>query len=92
MLILQTLLVALISGLIIDRFWFSYILVLIFLGGILILFIYVAALASNEQINMNPPQTPRIILILAGLFLLTLFNPSKNFSFSDRQKEESLFN
>lgn len=33
--------------------WFSYILFLIFLGGLIVLFIYICRLASNEQIYFN---------------------------------------
>jgi len=36
------------SGLLIKNFWFSYILFIVFLGGILVIFIYVISLASNE--------------------------------------------
>ncbi len=50
---LQTTLVATITGLACPSFWFSYILFLIFLGGILVLFIYVASIASNEQFKFN---------------------------------------
>lgn len=44
----QTLLVTLLSGTISVNFWFSYSLFLIFMGGILILFMYITSLASNE--------------------------------------------
>nr|ASS30660.1 NADH dehydrogenase subunit 6 [Gastroptychus investigatoris] len=52
-LLIQTILVSITVGLVNKTFWFSYILVLIFLGGMLILFIYVASLASNEKFNFN---------------------------------------
>nr|YP_009131044.1 NADH dehydrogenase subunit 6 [Risoba prominens]AHW51563.1 NADH dehydrogenase subunit 6 [Risoba prominens]UNP54401.1 NADH dehydrogenase subunit 6 [Risoba prominens] len=48
MILLQTLLICLISGLMIKTYWFSYILFLTFLGGLLVLFIYVSSIASNE--------------------------------------------
>nr|ASY98285.1 NADH dehydrogenase subunit 6 [Acontista multicolor] len=47
-LFLQTILICLISGLMSTSFWFSYILLLIYLGGMLVLFMYVTSLASNE--------------------------------------------
>nr|YP_010952719.1 NADH dehydrogenase subunit 6 [Trapezia guttata]WMQ53139.1 NADH dehydrogenase subunit 6 [Trapezia guttata] len=47
-LLLQTILISIITGTSTYSFWFSYILFLIFLGGMLVLFIYVASLASNE--------------------------------------------
>ena len=33
--------------------WFSYILFLIFLGGLIVIFIYICRLASNEQISLD---------------------------------------
>lgn len=54
--LIQTLLICLISGIIIKTYWFSYILFLTFLGGLLVLFIYVRRIASNElfsSINFN---------------------------------------
>nr|YP_010031486.1 NADH dehydrogenase subunit 6 [Togoperla limbata]QOV02877.1 NADH dehydrogenase subunit 6 [Togoperla limbata] len=53
MLLLQTLIVALIAGFMTQSFWFSYILFLVFLGGLLVLFIYVTSLASNEMFSLS---------------------------------------
>lgn len=47
-LLIQTILASLFIGLIHQSFWFSYTLFLIFIGGILVLFIYITSLASNE--------------------------------------------
>nr|YP_010462980.1 NADH dehydrogenase subunit 6 [Epeorus alexandri]UUJ36859.1 NADH dehydrogenase subunit 6 [Epeorus alexandri] len=52
-LLCQTLLVALITGLLAPTCWFSYILFLVFLGGMLVLFIYVTSLASNEMFSIS---------------------------------------
>lgn len=62
------------TGLITKRFWFSYILFLIFIGGILILFIYIASLASNEQIKFSPWFLIKwnSIIILSLLILIIL--------------------
>lgn len=66
-LLIQTILNCLLTGVITKRFWFSYILFLIFIGGILILFIYMASLASNEKLkfNINP-------LVGGGIRLITV--------------------
>nr|YP_010890195.1 NADH dehydrogenase subunit 6 [Sovia lucasii]WJJ70291.1 NADH dehydrogenase subunit 6 [Sovia lucasii] len=48
LILIQTLLICLISGMIINTYWFSYILFLTFLGGLLVLFIYVSSIAANE--------------------------------------------
>nr|ASS30699.1 NADH dehydrogenase subunit 6 [Stemonopa insignis] len=66
-LLIQTTLIAPSSGLILKSFWFGYILFLIFLGGMLVLFIYVASLAPNEQFKFNTKM-----LMSATLFSLTL--------------------
>nr|YP_010225800.1 NADH dehydrogenase subunit 6 [Anaplectoides virens]UDD75297.1 NADH dehydrogenase subunit 6 [Anaplectoides virens] len=49
MILIQTLLTCLLSGMLIKTYWFSYILFLTFLGGLLVLFIYVSSIASNEM-------------------------------------------
>nr|ASY98475.1 NADH dehydrogenase subunit 6 [Tarachomantis alaotrana] len=48
-LFLQTISMCLISGFMSLSFWFSYVLLLIYLGGMLVLFMYVTSLASNEM-------------------------------------------
>ena len=52
-LLLQTVFISLTVGISTYSFWFSYILFIIFLGGILVLFIYVASLASNEIFSFS---------------------------------------
>lgn len=48
LILIQTLITCLLSGILIKTYWFSYILFLTFLGGLLVLFIYVSRIASNE--------------------------------------------
>nr|YP_009919161.1 NADH dehydrogenase subunit 6 [Paratriatoma lecticularia]QMP96795.1 NADH dehydrogenase subunit 6 [Paratriatoma lecticularia] len=50
-LIIQTILVAMMTGLMINMFWFSYILIISMLSGMLVLFIYMASVASNEKFH-----------------------------------------
>nr|YP_009154099.1 NADH dehydrogenase subunit 6 [Gandalfus puia]AKC99390.1 NADH dehydrogenase subunit 6 [Gandalfus puia] len=52
-LLLQTVMISLSVGISTYSFWFSYILFMIFLGGMLVLFIYVASLASNEFFSFS---------------------------------------
>lgn len=54
---------------IIKTFWFSYILFLIFLGGLLVLFIYVTSLASNEIFSFSS----KIFILRLRLFLFNIF-------------------
>nr|YP_010865991.1 NADH dehydrogenase subunit 6 [Panorpa fulvastra]WGT92276.1 NADH dehydrogenase subunit 6 [Panorpa fulvastra] len=63
-LLIQTLLICLITGLISKTFWFSYILFLVFLGGMLILFIYMTSLASNEMFNFSSKLTLLTIFVI----------------------------
>nr|UPX88418.1 NADH dehydrogenase subunit 6 [Taeniopteryx nebulosa] len=67
MLLLQTLMICLLTGLTTQSFWFSYILFLVFLGGLLVLFIYVTSLASNEMFSFSTK-----IIIFAGVPFLGL--------------------
>nr|ARH54218.1 NADH dehydrogenase subunit 6 [Crepidodera pluta] len=52
-LLLQTILTSMITGLMNYNFWYSYILFLIMIGGMLILFIYMTSIASNEKFKIN---------------------------------------
>uniref|UniRef100_UPI003001692A NADH dehydrogenase subunit 6 n=1 Tax=Tachina sobria TaxID=3118448 RepID=UPI003001692A len=52
-LLIQTTLISLTLGLMSKTFWFSYILFLVFIGGMLVLFIYVTSLASNEMFSFS---------------------------------------
>nr|ASM41845.1 NADH dehydrogenase subunit 6 [Chlorophorus simillimus] len=67
-LLIQTLLVAMITGMLNNNFWFSYILFLIMVGGMLILFIYMTSVASNEKFNLSMNV---IIILPIYSFLLT---------------------
>nr|YP_010049520.1 NADH dehydrogenase subunit 6 [Mirocaris indica]QPL15855.1 NADH dehydrogenase subunit 6 [Mirocaris indica] len=64
-LLFQTVVICITSGLSTKSMWFSYILFLIFLGAMLVLFIYVASLASNEAFTLS--------LTLISISLLTIF-------------------
>nr|YP_009050437.1 NADH dehydrogenase subunit 6 [Potanthus flavus]AIC37432.1 NADH dehydrogenase subunit 6 [Potanthus flavus] len=71
MILTQTLLICLISGMIIHTYWFSYILFLTFLGGLLVLFIYVSSIASNEMFYMIPKYKLFLFMII---FIMIIFN------------------
>nr|UJG45420.1 NADH dehydrogenase subunit 6 [Agrypnia pagetana] len=59
--IIQTTIMALILGSLSTSFWMSYLMFLTFIGGMLILFIYVSSLTSNK---LNFLTTNKIILLL----------------------------
>nr|APT41573.1 NADH dehydrogenase subunit 6 [Micropygomyia chassigneti] len=70
MLLIQTLLIALIIGLMMKTFWFSYILFLTFMGGMLILFIYITSLASNEMFSFSS----KIMIIFMCIMMIMIMN------------------
>nr|YP_002791169.1 NADH dehydrogenase subunit 6 [Dysdercus cingulatus]ABZ02005.1 NADH dehydrogenase subunit 6 [Dysdercus cingulatus] len=49
MIITQTLNISMMIGMISGSFWFSYVIVIVMLSGMLVLFIYMASIASNEK-------------------------------------------
>nr|YP_010985635.1 NADH dehydrogenase subunit 6 [Argyresthia conjugella]WOK81907.1 NADH dehydrogenase subunit 6 [Argyresthia conjugella] len=94
MIIIQTLLTCLISGMMINTYWFSYILFLTFLGGLLVLFIYVSSIASNEMFFFN---NNIFILLLIFTFILIIFKTInyKNLNwlnFNNNEEMNKMFN
>lgn len=71
-LFIQTLLTCILTGLIRKNFWISYILFLIFIGGMLILFIYISSLSPNLIIRFSS-KIIIIFLIFRLLLIITLF-------------------
>nr|YP_010621055.1 NADH dehydrogenase subunit 6 [Protagonista lugubris]WAX39438.1 NADH dehydrogenase subunit 6 [Protagonista lugubris] len=70
MLLIQTIIMCMMSGMLSQSFWFSYILFLMFLGGMLVLFIYITSLASNEMFYMS---TKMLMMMLLMFMLLSMF-------------------
>nr|UQJ75206.1 NADH dehydrogenase subunit 6 [Kalotermes flavicollis]URH16486.1 NADH dehydrogenase subunit 6 [Kalotermes flavicollis] len=70
MLLMQTMLMCLISGLMHQSFWFQYILFMVFVGGMLVLFIYVTSLASNEMLSLSTKMM--VLTMPAAIIMITL--------------------
>nr|ATA58366.1 NADH dehydrogenase subunit 6 [Plistospilota sp. JZ-2017] len=70
-LFLQTISMCLISGYMSLSFWFSYVLLLIYLGGMLVLFMYVTSLASNEMFFYS--NKIFFIIIFLPLILMSMY-------------------
>nr|YP_009706258.1 NADH dehydrogenase subunit 6 [Conocephalus maculatus]AIW64928.1 NADH dehydrogenase subunit 6 [Conocephalus maculatus] len=66
--ITQTLIICLTIGLLKPSYWFSYILFLVFLGGMLVLFVYTTTLASNEIFSVSIME----LMIISGILLCLL--------------------
>nr|YP_010230458.1 NADH dehydrogenase subunit 6 [Rhodinia fugax]QSV08499.1 NADH dehydrogenase subunit 6 [Rhodinia fugax] len=73
MILMQTLLTCLITGMIIKTYWFSYILFLTFLGGLLVLFIYISSVASNEMFNFSLNMKMFFFFFIPILFINLIF-------------------
>nr|YP_010579373.1 NADH dehydrogenase subunit 6 [Thalamita integra]UEV85605.1 NADH dehydrogenase subunit 6 [Thalamita integra] len=71
-LLIQTILISLTAGLSTYSYWFSYILFMIFLGGMLVLFIYVTSLASNESFSFSYSTLAISLIVLFSLLPITL--------------------
>nr|UYA97262.1 NADH dehydrogenase subunit 6 [Megacopta cribraria]UYA97275.1 NADH dehydrogenase subunit 6 [Megacopta cribraria]UYA97288.1 NADH dehydrogenase subunit 6 [Megacopta cribraria]UYA97340.1 NADH dehydrogenase subunit 6 [Megacopta cribraria]UYA97353.1 NADH dehydrogenase subunit 6 [Megacopta cribraria] len=63
-LIAQTLVIAITTGMMIKTFFFSYIVTIIMMSGALVLFIYMASVASNEKFNPS--------IKIAMMFMMTI--------------------
>nr|YP_010026300.1 NADH dehydrogenase subunit 6 [Leptestheria brevirostris]QOQ37314.1 NADH dehydrogenase subunit 6 [Leptestheria brevirostris] len=73
-LFLQTGFFCMLMGSFHGNYWLSYLLFLVFLGGLLIVFAYVSTLASNEKFT---PSINYALLAISGLgVLLLLYQPS----------------
>nr|QLY89951.1 NADH dehydrogenase subunit 6 [Nanna fasciata] len=77
-LLIQTTLVCMSSGLMTKSFWFSYILFLVFLGGMLVLFIYVTSLASNEMFSLSIKLSFISITIFMMMMFMLIFIDKNN--------------
>nr|YP_010010503.1 NADH dehydrogenase subunit 6 [Sycanus croceovittatus]QOH97851.1 NADH dehydrogenase subunit 6 [Sycanus croceovittatus] len=74
MLIIQTVMVSLITGLLINNFWFSYILLITMLSGALVLFIYMASVASNEKFHTSIKMIGLIFTSMIFTMIWTLIS------------------
>nr|ALY11313.1 NADH dehydrogenase subunit 6 [Obrium sp. NS-2015] len=74
-LLAQATMIALITGLMNYNWWFSYILFLIMVGGMLILFMYMTSIASNEKFLISY----KLMMLLMMTFMVT-FALLKDFS------------
>nr|AYQ19023.1 NADH dehydrogenase subunit 6 [Ptilodactylidae sp. 2 ACP-2013] len=73
--ILQAMLIAFISGSLYYNFWFSYLMFIIVIGGMMVLFIYMTTIASNEEFKMST----NMIIGLTPLMLILIFMYNKSF-------------
>nr|AND96510.1 NADH deshydrogenase subunit 6 [Milichus apicalis] len=90
-LLIQTINLTLYMGYLKFDYWYSYILFLIMIGGMLVLFIYMTTVASNEKFS---PSIKLLIMssmiILIFMFLLIIMDPffyMMNSNFNEYENE-----
>nr|WHM51573.1 NADH dehydrogenase subunit 6 [Acorhinotermes subfusciceps] len=76
-LLTQTILSCLISGTMYKSFWFSYILFMIMVGGMLVLFMYMTSIASNEMFSPSNKMI-MIMMITIPTISMVMTNPTSN--------------
>nr|AML26243.1 NADH dehydrogenase subunit 6 [Scydmaeninae sp. BMNH 1274313] len=69
MLIYYTIMSLIYIGYMLSNFWFSYIIFLIMIGGLMILFMYMTSIASNEKFNFSYYYSMSFIFISNILFM-----------------------
>nr|YP_010321748.1 NADH dehydrogenase subunit 6 [Asiagomphus coreanus]UKO32842.1 NADH dehydrogenase subunit 6 [Asiagomphus coreanus] len=69
LLLIQTLMTCLLTGFMSYTTWFSYILFLVFLGGMLVLFIYMTSIASNEVFQKSNYLLMIIMMLTTTIIL-----------------------
>nr|QUM11274.1 NADH dehydrogenase subunit 6 [Nysius cymoides] len=76
--ILQTLTISVMTGMIMSSFWFSYIIMMIMMSGMLVLFIYMASIASNEKFKFSIILFMMMILSSPMILFLNYDNEMMN--------------
>nr|QNP09906.1 NADH dehydrogenase subunit 6 [Ochthebius sp. IBE<ESP> RA617] len=71
-LLAQTIMITMITGLMNFNYWFSYILFLIMIGGMLVLFIYMTSIASNEKFKFNMKLTIMMLMIFLMIMAIMM--------------------
>nr|QDI93333.1 NADH dehydrogenase subunit 6 [Roburocoris exiguus] len=69
-LIIQTVIMGIISGMLMKTFWMSYILLITMLSGMLVLFVYMSSVASNEKFKN---KTSLWVMFTASSIMSMLF-------------------
>nr|YP_009092253.1 NADH dehydrogenase subunit 6 [Ceracris versicolor]AHV78325.1 NADH dehydrogenase subunit 6 [Ceracris versicolor] len=88
--ILQTFLIGIMTGTMMESFWLSYILFLTFLGGMLVLFIYITSITSNEM--FKPKSITLIITLVLFMIMMTILLIMNKMMFMDLIKNTETMN
>nr|UGS80214.1 NADH dehydrogenase subunit 6 [Dagualachesilloides caliensis] len=80
-LILQTISLSLMMQSLQKSFWFLYILILIFIGGMLIMFIYMTSIFPNEKFLFNHMYMLMIFVSMTMIILMYMLNKYVSLNF-----------
>nr|YP_010852870.1 NADH dehydrogenase subunit 6 [Tomicus yunnanensis]WGL40315.1 NADH dehydrogenase subunit 6 [Tomicus yunnanensis] len=70
-LLTQIILMSMSSGLLYYNFWFCYIIFLVMISGLLIMFVYMTSIASNEKFKM--PKLNKILIFSLMILIMMIF-------------------
>nr|YP_009488337.1 NADH dehydrogenase subunit 6 [Cysteochila chiniana]AWD31596.1 NADH dehydrogenase subunit 6 [Cysteochila chiniana] len=76
-LIMQTFMISMMTAMMISSFWYSYLLILVMVSGLLVMFMYMASIASNEKFKISFNWMPFTIMFLYILTNETLIYNKK---------------
>ncbi|YP_002889393.1 NADH dehydrogenase subunit 6 (mitochondrion) [Cephus cinctus] len=72
-LIMFSIIMCLKTSLLYKNFWFSYMLFLTMIGGILVLFLYFVSTASNEKYQLNDNLNIKFLTIMISISFILMF-------------------
>nr|UPL65711.1 NADH dehydrogenase subunit 6 [Dalader distanti] len=78
----NTLIVSMTIGMMMESFWFSYIIMITMMSGMLVLFIYMASVASNEKFKLS------VKLIISSTMMILIMMIIMQIKFDDMQMTE----
>nr|QPT74082.1 NADH dehydrogenase subunit 6 [Micadina brachyptera] len=70
MIIMQTTIISMMTGMMYKSFWFSYILFLMYIGGMMVLFIYMTSLMPNMMFSMSKSMIIAMPITIMMLMLI----------------------
>jgi len=76
LLISQTFLIALLLKEVLQTSWFSLVLFLVFIGGLMVLFTYITSLSPNEPLSLTSNKPPSMALFFLSVLLGVVFTAS----------------
>nr|WOR80807.1 NADH dehydrogenase subunit 6 [Trisinuata sp.] len=87
-LLIQTLLISMWTGFMSINFWYSYILFIVMVGGMLILFIYMTSVASNEKFSFS--KINLIIIMTMSMMIIMSMMTDQIYNVMDSMNSDLL--